>query len=213
MSISNFDLILIPDPEHTILQQIAQVQTFQDELEILFNTIPSQVIHGLLFALIETINNTFYFFLINYERNGGDPMKRSVKNRLMAQTGYVMILSNLIVTPTWFWRAFWGPLDPWIASVADAFRQSALTWLTLCFSEGILIKAVMTLKWSRFLAIDEEYWGNFLCVVNCCFSVISHLSRFYIGDFLNGIRVQVKAKARNFPIAQNPKFLFLSLLR
>ena len=191
MSFSNFDGILIPDPEHTILQGISKVQTFQDELEILFDTIPSQVIHGLLFALIETINNVFYFYLINYERNGGDPMKRSVKNRLMAQTGYVMILTNLTVTPTWFWRAFFGPLDPWIASVADAFRQFTLTWLTLCFSEGILIKAVMTLKWNKFSAIDEEFCGNFLCIFNFCFSVISHLSRFYIGDFLNGIRVQV----------------------
>ena len=80
MSHSNFDGILIPDTEHTILQGISKVQTFQDELEILFDTIPSQVIHGLLFALIETINNAFYFYLINYERNGGDPMKRSVKN-------------------------------------------------------------------------------------------------------------------------------------
>ena len=142
-------------------------------------------------------------------------MKRSVLNRLIAQTGYIMMLTNLTVTPSWFWRSLMGPLDPWVASMADALRQSTLTWMTLCFSEGIAIKAAMTWKWSQFSAVEEEFCGNFLWAFNGLFSIISHLARFYLGDFQRGIRVQVMTGViieESIPSKYWPIFLGLNML-
>ena len=192
MSINATDFAaLIPDPDNKILQEILDTHQFIDGLSSLFAPKSSKIVHGVLFVLIEIINNLFYFCLINYERFGGDPMKRSVKNRLIAQTGYVMIMTNFTVTPIWAWRAFFGPLDPCLASIADALRHLTLVWLVLCFTECIALKALLTLKWNKVSAMDEEFWGIFLWIFNASFSIGSHIARYFIGHFLRSPRVQI----------------------
>ena len=45
-----------------------------------------------------------------FEKHGGDPMKRSLKNQLLAQMGYSMIINNTICTPLLTLRIYFGPL-------------------------------------------------------------------------------------------------------
>ena len=42
--------------------------------------------------------------------NGGDPMKRSLKNQLFSQFGYGMMISNTICNPLLTWRIMFGPM-------------------------------------------------------------------------------------------------------
>jgi hypothetical protein len=45
-----------------------------------------------------------------FEKYGGDPLKRSLKNQLISQFGYAMILNNTICTSSLTWRIILGPV-------------------------------------------------------------------------------------------------------
>ena len=45
-----------------------------------------------------------------FEKYGGDPLKRSLKNQLITQFGYAMMLNNTICTPCLTWRILFGPV-------------------------------------------------------------------------------------------------------
>ena len=76
----------------------------EDDFEELYESLSIKIVSGILcFALI-TFTNAFNILVSIFERYGGDPLKRSLKNQLISQLGYSMIMNNTICTPILTWR-------------------------------------------------------------------------------------------------------------
>ena len=75
-----------------------------DDFKSLVSPLWLKIVIGILFLYTMTINNTLTVLMIQFEKFGGDFMKRSLHNQLLTQVGYSIILSNLICTPILTWR-------------------------------------------------------------------------------------------------------------
>ena len=58
-----------------------------------------KIIHGIASILAEFMAFFCYMGLIHYEYYGGDPMKRSIKNKLLAQISKSILTSAFTSTP------------------------------------------------------------------------------------------------------------------
>ena len=83
-----------------------------DDFKDLLNTSNVKVTSGILSLLLVTFTNAFNILVSMFEKHGGDPMKRSLKNQLLAQMGYSMIINNTICTPLLTLRIYFGPTPP-----------------------------------------------------------------------------------------------------
>ena len=86
-----------------------------------------RIFHGILFPLILLVGCPFVLGVMYYEYYGGDPMKRSLENRLISKMG---ISFFLYISPGFFgfaWRIFIGPLNEYMAMLNLAVRLD--NWL------------------------------------------------------------------------------------
>ena len=74
-----------------------------------------------------TFTNAYCGFVCMFEKYGGDPMKRSMKNQLMIQIWYNGVISNNICTPLLTWRILFGTLNPNTVRPRDTRPQAART--------------------------------------------------------------------------------------
>ena len=69
-----------------------------------------------IFAIVTSLirfsfTNIFYMLILLFEKYGGDPLKRSLKNQLVSQFGYGMMIANTICNPLLTWRIMFGPMS------------------------------------------------------------------------------------------------------
>ena len=75
-----------------------------DDFKSLVDPLWLKIVIGILFLYTMTINNILTVLMIQFEKFGGDFMKRSLHNQLLTQVGYSILLSNIICTPIYTWR-------------------------------------------------------------------------------------------------------------
>ena len=70
-----------------------------------------KVVYGILFITFQLLSITCYSGFIYFEHYGGDPMKRSIKNKLISQ-GLLVLMAQIVVNNSGFaWRIIIGPLS------------------------------------------------------------------------------------------------------
>ena len=57
---------------------------------------PLRIVYGMIFMLFQLFALTCYSGLIYFEHYGGDPMKRSIKNKLISQ-GLLVLMAQIVV--------------------------------------------------------------------------------------------------------------------
>ena len=82
----------------------------EDDFKDLFNGTTVKIFAIVISLIRFTFTNTFYILVLLFEKYGGDPMKRSLKNQLFSQFGYGMMISNTICNPLLTWRIMFGPM-------------------------------------------------------------------------------------------------------
>ena len=162
-----------------------------DDFKDLMNTSSIKISFGIICFLQITFTNAFNILVSMFEKHGGDPMKRSLKNQLLAQMGYSMIINNTICTPLLTWRIFFGPLSPEIAAFNSFWKNISLIWCLTCLTELFLVKALMLNKFSYMAGLDDTFMSRFLFLENLGFLFLSQLSRFYVGSMYESIEFQV----------------------
>ena len=162
-----------------------------DDFEDLLNTSSLKMSSGILCFLLITFTNAFNILVSMFEKHGGDPMKRSLKNQLVAQMGYSMIINNTICTPLLTWRIFFGPLSPEIAAFNSFWKNISMIWSVTCLTEVFVVKALMLNKFSYMAGLDDTFMSRFFFLVNLGFLFLSQLSRFYLGSMYESIEFQV----------------------
>ena len=86
------------------------VEGNMDDFKDLFNG-NSIKIYAIIISLFQfTFTNAFNIFVSLFEKYGGDPLKRSLKNQLVSQVGYGMMIRNTICNPLLTWRIMFGPM-------------------------------------------------------------------------------------------------------
>ena len=81
-----------------------------DDFKDLFNGTAIKILAIVISLIRFTFTNIFYILVLLFEKYGGDPMKRSLKNQLVSQFGYGMMISNTICNPLLTWRIMFGPM-------------------------------------------------------------------------------------------------------
>ena len=76
-----------------------------------------KVFDAIVFLLGLIIGSIFYWGVIYYEKYGGDPMKRSLQNKLVAAASFSLILHHYIFETAWEWRIHIGTLSNELAMV------------------------------------------------------------------------------------------------
>ena len=82
----------------------------KDDFKDLFNGTTIKIFAIVISLIRFTFTNIFYILVLLFEKYGGDPMKRSLKNQLVSQFGYGMMISNTICNPLLTWRIMFGPM-------------------------------------------------------------------------------------------------------
>ena len=91
---------------------IKTTEEIGDDFSTVFSSIYLKIITGLLFFGVVPFNTVTSLFLIQFEKFGNDPMKRSVTNLITSQIYYIEILSNIFFSPFLTWRVIIGPIQP-----------------------------------------------------------------------------------------------------
>ena len=162
-----------------------------DDFEDLLNTSMLKISSGILCFLLITFTNSFNILVSMFEKHGGDPMKRSLKNQLLAQMGYSMIINNTICTPLLTLRIYFGPLSPEIAAFNSFWKNISMFWIITCLTELFVVKALMLNKFSYMTGLDDTFMSRFIFLENLGLLFLSQLSRFFLGSMYESIEFQV----------------------
>ena len=99
--------------------------TFSNEHEHITDSLAFKIIYGIFYTFGELISSIGYIGFVYFEIYGGDPMKRSMKNKLMAQA-YFMALVFWLSNTGFAWRIIIGPLNEEI-TVIESGRKNLQT--------------------------------------------------------------------------------------
>ena len=91
---------------------IQTTQEIGDDFSTVFSSFYLKIFTGLLFFGVIFYNTILSFLLIQFEKFGNDPMKRSVTNLITSQIHYIALLSNMFFVPFLTWRVIIGPIQP-----------------------------------------------------------------------------------------------------
>ena len=118
--------------------------TFSDNFQDIIDfTYPFKIFYCIIFILFELLGLTCYSGLIYFEHYGGDPMKRSIKNKLISQ-GLLVLMAQIVVNNSGFaWRIVISPLNPNISLFVLFVRQFFAITVVLCITEFISFKVLM----------------------------------------------------------------------
>ena len=139
-----------------------------------------------------TLGLFFYSSLIHYERFGGDPLKRSVKNRILAQMCKVVLVNSCFGEIALFWTFLIGPIHPTLAKIVQFESGIFSNVINLGFVQMVWLKNFLLFKFFSASVINEDFLAVFLTNWNWIFSTISQLSllyldqKFYYFAFLTG---------------------------
>ena len=103
----------------------------KDDFEHIFGGVVNKILLFTVLVFILTLNTTFHALLILFEKFGGDPMKRSLINQLIAEIAYANILANLIGAPILIFRIGIGPVHTQVVDIWMLFLNTLATWYVL----------------------------------------------------------------------------------
>ena len=159
--------------------------TLTNEFEELLELTNVKVIYGFIFSFAELIGLICYSGIVYFEYYGGDPMKRSLKNKLIAQICISIILLSIYYSPAFAWRVIIGPLNEKFAVFSVFSRNLGGTFNILCFTEIIIHKVLLTFGFKHFCSIDEEFIFMVLNSFNYFFAFSTQISRWHLATFEN----------------------------
>ena len=170
-----------------------------------------KVITGSVFLGRITFGTFFYVFLIHFERYGGDPKKRSLKNRILSLTGIFILLDAFSARIINAWSILIGPINPFFGFLCMLVESFVGVTVILCLTELIIFQNLMLFKFSQISILNEDFCSNFITMTNLGFAGISQLTLFWI----DGLPVKpIEFRTGKIKISSiKPKFwLLMSLI-
>ena len=166
------------------------IATFKPLLDYkVSRTLTLKTVTGFNFASRLTLGNVFYFLLIHFERFGGDPKKRSIKNQILAQICTWILVIPLFAKPLYVWSVFISPLSPPLAKIYEILQNFTGIIVLSGLTEIVLLKSLMLFKFTTSTMIDEGFFSTLILSWNIGFASLEsqfHLmmNRFSLESFL-----------------------------
>ena len=83
-----------------------------DDFSTMFSSLYLKIVTGILFFGVIPLHSVVGILLVEFEKYGMDPMKRSIINIISSQCYYAALLSNIVFWPFLTWRVIIGPIQP-----------------------------------------------------------------------------------------------------
>ena len=84
-----------------------------DDFSTMFSSLYLKIVTGILFFGVIPFASIAGILLVEFEKYGMDPMKRSIINIISStQNYYAAVLSNIVFWPFLTWRVIIGPIQP-----------------------------------------------------------------------------------------------------
>ena len=159
--------------------------SFSNELVDFIDSMPLglKITHGIVLLISEISTFVCYSGFIHYEYFGGDPAKRSMKNKLIAQLCYSLLVHGMTSTPAYAWRILVGPINKSIAILVLFVRFFIGIYEYLCLTEIVLYRVIMSLSWKSFSLMNEELIFIFLISFNILFSLGAEYSLWMLEHY------------------------------
>ena len=158
--------------------------TFSDNFEdIITLGYPLKIVYSIIFILFELLGLSCYSGFIYFEHYGGDPMKRSIKNKLISQSFVVLMMEIAIYNSGFAWRIIVGPLNPNICLFVLFVHNFFAIIVVICITEIISFKVFMLYGWTYFCSMDEVFLSQTILTFNFLFGFCTQLCRWMLGSF------------------------------
>ena len=83
-----------------------------DDFSTMFSSLYLKIVTGILFFGVIPLHSVAGILLVEFEKYGMDPMKRSITNLITTQIHHAAVLSNIVFWPFLTWRVIIGPIQP-----------------------------------------------------------------------------------------------------
>ena len=156
---------------------------YNNELDsnFFFNSTSFKIFHGIASIFFMLIAFFSYSGFIHYEYYGADPMKRSIKNKLVAQICKALFIYNILVTPVFTWRILIGPVNENLSTFTIFIRNCNGMIIPLCFTEIIAFRFLMLFGWKHFNTTNEDLMFAVINMFNTCIVMGTQISRWMLG--------------------------------
>ena len=144
-----------------------------------------KIIHGTNFPLCLLIGSVFFCGTIYYERYGGDPLKRSLRNKLIAGLATAQLLITYTDGFGFSWRILIGPLNDQLAMLIVYLRHCSSVFIFLHLSELMIYCACSFFGWNYICAMEEDFFFTFIVLFNMGFTITSQFCRWMLGSLNN----------------------------
>ena len=158
-------------------------KSLTNEFDSVLESVPIKIFYGISFCLSEFIALSCYFGFIYFEYNCGDPLKRSLKNKLFTQICKSFIFQYLTHNPGFACRVLIGPFNENLTMFFIFSQKLSGTFNVLCFTEIILHKVSMLFGFKHFCLTNEEFVFMFINMFNFGFSFGAQFSCWMLGTY------------------------------
>ena len=171
--------------------------SFEDFIDLGF---PSKIVYSIIFILFELLGLSCYLGFIHFEHYGGDPMKRSIKNKLISQSFIVLMMEIVIYNSAFAWRIIIRPLNTNVCLFVLFIHNFFAIVVAICITEFISFKVFMLYGWKYFCSMDEGFLSQTILTFNFLFGFCTQYCRWTLGslethvyELLSGILLSNKS--------------------
>ena len=144
---------------------INKTEEFVVMQEIAIPTLTRSIIGTMNYVWLMTVGNGLCVLIIDYERNGGDPQKRTVLNQLISFISMCLIGQAIIAGTIAEVVTLTGPVGLTIGSVFIATHFTTSLACLLSIAEQVVIRCLM-LVWKNVSILNDDFFGFFLKLFN-----------------------------------------------
>ena len=87
-------------------------EEIRDDFSTMLSSSYLKIVTGFLFFWVIPLHSIAGILLVEFEKYGMDPMKRSIINLITSQIHCAGVLSNIVFWPFLTWRVIIGPIQP-----------------------------------------------------------------------------------------------------
>ena len=125
--------------------------------------------------ILTLIGNVLYVIIVNYEQYGGDPMKRSLLNKLISSICLACIGGSLTSALSLLLRALFGHIGESLAYVMVTFQAIIFQFITINIIFIFLFKDLSILAFNFVNHLDEGFWFIFSQMFTVLMSISVYL--------------------------------------
>ena len=130
--------------------------------------------------VLTLIGNVLTLIIFNYERFGGDPMKRGIENKLISSLAMTQITGTFLSAVTLFFRALIGPLNLTLTQALWFIMVSLNHFASLTLIVIYSYKDLNILAFNFASHLDEGLWFIFSQILTLSMSIIFTFIMYFL---------------------------------